>query len=105
MEVEVVDGRVVVLRIKLGWLVFCSCSGCLKYRGRGGKMHSVLEVLPFFRMCIAMPNFLNWALMMLMPLIRSSLELKMKAPSSMYKICCKIIEYEMQCFITIIAYP
>ena len=105
LEVEVVDGRVVVLRIRLGWVVFCYSSGCLEYPDGGGKMHSVLEALPFFRMCIAMPTFLNWALTMLMPFIGSSLELKMKAPSSTYKVCGKTIGYEMQCFVTVIAYP
>ena len=41
-------GGVVMLQSRLEMVVLFSNVGCLKYPGGGGKMHSVLEALPFF---------------------------------------------------------
>ena len=59
---------------------------CLKYPGVGKKKHSVFKALPSQPICISSPIFLNWELIMLTPLIKSSQELNMKAPSSRYRI-------------------
>ena len=50
-------------------------------------MHSVFEALPLRPICIYRPNISKNLLISVTPLIRSSHELKMKAPSSRYKIC------------------
>ena len=58
---------------------------------RREKMHSVIDALLFLPMCILSPIFLKNELIRLTPLIRFSLELKAKAPSSRYRILRKQI--------------
>lgn len=70
-----------------GWASCGSMAlGAGNWFGSRTYMHSVLLLLSPCQTCTNKPNFANCLMIMLRPWIRSRRELKMKAPSSMYKI-------------------
>ena len=87
--IGVVEGELTIKGVKdVALLGMFDCSlFWLKKPGGGKKMHSVFDAFSFFPICISSPKSLKRELIRLTPLIRSSRDLKIKAPSSRYSIC------------------
>ena len=82
LYVSMVDGEVSSVRGEVLELFSRSIDFWVKAPAGGNMMHYVFDDLSFLPTCIFIPIFLKSELIMLTPLIKSSRDSKMKAPSS-----------------------